>query len=244
MQPGSAEDPLNEGEPVLRIYQTIARELGTAILSGRHQPGDKLEREVEAAERLGVSRSVYREAVRILIAKGLIDSRPKGGTHITPRNRWNLLDPEMLAWQFIGEPDPEFVRGLFELRGVIEPAAAAFAAKRRTAAQLADMARALEDMRTYGLNTARGRAADQRFHHDILDAAHNDALASLASSVGAAVSWTTKFKQREQPLPRDPLPDHVAVYEAIAARRAPQARAAMTELLHLALVDMGMLTSI
>jgi|TARA_A100001391_G_scaffold185565_2_gene154219 DNA-binding FadR family transcriptional regulator len=225
-------------ESGLRIHQTIARDLGTAILTGRYQPGELFEGEIEASDRLGVSRTAYREAVRILIAKGMLESRPKAGTRVLPRNRWNVLDPEMLAWMFAGEPDSRFIRDLFELRGVIEPAAAEFAARRRTDEQLAVMETALDDMGRYGLSTPEGRAADQRFHNMILAATRNDALEALASSVGAAVSWTTTFKHRKKLLPRDPLPDHRAVFQAIAARDTAAARAGMAELLRLALADM------
>ncbi|MES2159199.1 MAG: FCD domain-containing protein [Pseudomonadota bacterium] len=225
-------------DSTLRIHQTIARDLGTAILTGRHQPGELFEGEIEASDRLGVSRTAYREAVRILVAKGMLESRPKAGTRVLPRNRWNVLDPEMLAWMFAGEPDANFIRDLFELRGVIEPAAAEFAARRRTDEQLTIMEAALTEMGRYGLSTPEGRAADQRFHNMILAATRNDALEALASSVGAAVSWTTTFKHRKKLMPRDPLPDHRAVYQAIAARDTAAARTSMAELLRLALADM------
>ncbi|WP_022683016.1 FadR/GntR family transcriptional regulator [Sphingobium bisphenolivorans] len=230
-------------EGSLRIHQAIARQLGTAILMGVHKPGELFEGEIEASERLQVSRTAYREAVRILIAKGMLESRPKAGTRVLPRARWNVLDPEMLAWMFAGEPDPEFIRDLFELRGVIEPAAAEFAARRRTEEQLVTMDEALEEMGRHGLSTAQGRAADQRFHNAILAATHNDALAALASSVGAAVSWTTTFKHRKQALPRDPVSDHRAVHEAIAARDTAAARSTMAELLRRALADMDIAMS-
>jgi DNA-binding FadR family transcriptional regulator len=226
-------------KPALRIHQAIAHDLATAILSGRYKPGESFEGEIERSEQLKVSRSAYREAVRILIAKGLLESRPKAGTRVTPRERWNLLDPEVLAWMFEGEPDESFIRDLFELRGVIEPAASALAAHRRSEAHLKEMAEALEAMRRHGLSTPEGRAADQRFHRAVLAAAGNEALQTLASSVGAAVSWTTKFKQRRRQLPRDPVPDHVAVYDAIAAHDSEAARRAMADLLRLALEDMN-----
>jgi DNA-binding FadR family transcriptional regulator len=224
------------------MHQAIARDLGTAILSGRYKPGASFDGEIESSEQLKVSRSVYREAIRILVAKGLLESRPKAGTRVTPRERWNLLDPDVLAWTFEGEPDERFIRDLFELRGVIEPAAAAFAACRRSEAQIAALSEALANMRRFGLATPEGRAADQAFHRAILAAADNRALHSLASSVGAAVSWTTKFKQRSRELPRDPVPDHEAVYRAILAGDGEQARTAMAELLQLALQDMQLPT--
>lgn len=223
-----------------RIHGTIAHDIGVEIVGGVRKPGDVFGGEIEASEALGVSRTAYREAIRILAAKGLIESRPKAGTSVNPRNRWNLLDPDVLAWTFEGEPDTQFILDLFELRGVIEPAAAALAAGRRREEDLGPMRAALDEMAAFGLADARGRDADQRFHRAILAAADNEPLAALASSVGAAVRWTTQFKQRKRALPRDPLPDHVAVFEGIAAQDAEAARRAMAELLRLALADMGL----
>lgn len=233
----ASEDSDEKG---LRIHQAVARQLGKAILSGQHQPGDNLGGEVEQAEALKVSRTAYREAMRILIAKGLVESRPKAGTHVLPRSRWNLVDPQILAWMFSGEPDERFVRDLFELRGLIEPPAAALAAKRRTADHLEKMRTALAAMHQHGLKTSAGQAADQQFHHSLLEAAGNEALASLTSSVGAAVTWTTRFKHRRSRLPPNRFPEHLAVFEAIEASDADRARATMDVLIQLALEDMGL----
>lgn len=223
----------------LRIHQALARRIGTAILFGKHQPGDSLGTEIDLSAAFKVSRTAYREAMRILTAKGLVESRPKAGTQITPRSRWNLLDPDILAWMFSGKPDETFVRDLFELRGLIEPAAAAFAAERRTQKHVTEMHDALQEMRTYGLKTERGRAADQQFHRTLLEAAGNEPLASLASSVGAAVTWTTFFKQRHRTSPRDAIPDHERVLRAIEDGDSGRARREMEALLSEALVDMG-----
>src|SRR5665213_2357984 len=104
--------PAEEPERALRLHQEVARQIGTAILSGRIGPGEKLDGEIAQSEAMGVSRTAYREAIRILVAKGLVASRPKAGTHVTPRSRWNLLDPEILAWMFTGTPDRKFIRDL------------------------------------------------------------------------------------------------------------------------------------
>jgi DNA-binding FadR family transcriptional regulator len=222
----------------LRIHQALARQLGIAILSGEYAPGEAFSGEIERSEALGVSRTAYREAMRILTAKGLLESRPKAGTHVTPRRRWNLLDPDMLEWMFAGTPDERFIRDLFELRGVIEPAAAALAAQRHDEADLGRMNEGLAGMRAHGLATAEGQAADQEFHTALLEATRNEAVLSLATSVAAAVRWTTRFKQRRHQRPRDPLPEHVALRDAIASRKPARARKAMDELLRLALADM------
>ncbi len=222
----------------LRIHQALAQQIGMAILAGGHKPGDNLGGEIEQSLALGVSRTAYREAMRILVAKGLLQSRPKAGTSVTPRHRWNLLDPDILAWMFMGEPDPHFIRDLFELRGIIEPAAASLAAERRTESQMAEMEAALKDMRRWGLGAEQGQAADRRFHRAILVATANEALISLAGSVGAAVQWTTHFKQRAHKAPRDPVPEHAALFDAIAAQDVATARHTMVHLLELALADM------
>jgi DNA-binding FadR family transcriptional regulator len=236
---------MKEGAPAmelrtggLRIHQALARELGIAILSGDYAPGQAIGGEIEQSETLGVSRTAYREAMRILTAKGLLESRPKAGTHVTPRRRWNLLDPDMLEWMFAGAPDEHFIRDLFELRGVIEPAAAAFAAQRRDAADLARLDEGLAEMRAHGLASAECQAGDHEFHTALLEATRNEAIISLATSVAAAVRWTTRFKLRRRKRPRDPLPEHLALRDAIAAREPERARKAMEDLLRLALADM------
>jgi len=223
-----------------RIHGSVARAIGIEIVAGKRAPGEMLGGEIEASEALGISRTAYREAIRILSAKGLIESRPKAGTRITPRAQWNMLDPDVLAWMFEGDPGEDFIIALFELREIIEPAACALAAKRRNDDDLAAMDAALAEMGRKKLKTAEGRAADQRFHAAILAAARNEPLAALASTVGAAVGWTTRFKQRVKSRPRDPVPDHKAVLEAIRAGDSEGARAAMNMLLRLAIEDMGL----
>ena len=88
--------------PGRRLHGAIAHRLGTAILSGQYAPGDVLPGEVAFAGELDVSRSAYREAVQVLTAKGLVESRTKAGTRVLPRHRWNLLDPDVLASAFAG----------------------------------------------------------------------------------------------------------------------------------------------
>jgi DNA-binding FadR family transcriptional regulator len=220
-----------------RLHGAIANWLGPAILSGEYVPGSILPGEVEFSEALDVSRSAYREAVQVLIAKGLVESRPKTGTRVLPRDRWNLLDPEVLAWAFAGEPELDFIRNLFELRAIVEPAAAALAARRRTRADLKTMRDALAGMGRHTLATDAGRGADRDFHDAILRATRNDLLTVLSSGICAAVNWTTLFKQRTRALPRNPIADHRLVYEAIAAGNPETARSAMHSLIDLALED-------
>ncbi len=220
-----------------RLRGAVAHYLGSAIVSGQIAPGEKLTGEIANAEALDVSRSAYREAVQVLTAKGLVESRPKAGTRVLPRSRWNILDPQVLAWAFSAEPDVSFVRDLFELRAIVEPAAARLAAERRDKDDLKTMKDALAKMRRHTLATEAGRAADRAFHDALLGATHNSAMMALSASISAAVSWTTEFKQRSRALPRDPVPDHAKVFDAIAAGDPEAASAAMRALVDLALDD-------
>jgi DNA-binding FadR family transcriptional regulator len=229
--------PVQTPTRALRLHGTIARKLGIAIVSGQYQPGDLLDSEIAASEQFAVSRTAYREAVRILAAKGLVDARPKVGTRINPQSKWNLLDPDVLEWTFESEPDLALLNSLFELRNVVESAAAGFAATRRSAAHLKAMRAALDGMAEHTLATPAGRQADLDFHTTLLDATDNPFIISLTSGVSAAISTTTIFKQRKRPLRRDPLPDHLRVFTAIAAKDAAKAQKAMSELIELARAD-------
>ncbi|MGY6662831.1 MAG: FadR/GntR family transcriptional regulator [Glycocaulis sp.] len=225
------------GQSAARIHGTIAHDLGVAIVSGQYKPGEVLPTEIEFSERLKVSRSAYREAVRTLAAKGMVESRPKTGTRVTEQPRWNLLDPDVLAWFFEAEPSPALVNGLFELRLIVEPAAAALAAERRDTQQLTRMREALMRMERHTVTTAEGRDADREFHAIILEATRNPPLICLASTIGAGVHWTTIYKARKDELPRDPMPEHWRVFDAIAAGGPDDARAAMETLVRAALKD-------
>ncbi|MDG5487198.1 FadR/GntR family transcriptional regulator [Sphingomonas sp. BGYR3] len=221
----------------LRIHGTIARDLGMKIVNGGYAPGDVLSGEVVASDQLNVSRTAYREALRMLAAKGLVESRPKTGTRVSDRQRWQMLDPDILSWIFAEEPDESLLVSLFELRRIVEPEAASLAARRRTPDQIREMKTALEDMARHSLTSPEGRLADQRFHAALLNASANPFLITLTSGVGAAVAWTTVYKQRKTPLRRDPMPEHWAVFDAVAAGDAAQAHQAMTELVDLAFLD-------
>ncbi|QDY70204.1 FadR family transcriptional regulator [Qingshengfaniella alkalisoli] len=221
-----------------RIHGEIAEFLGCHIVCGDYAPGDALPGEVSFCEDAGVSRSAYREAVRMVAAKGLIVSRPRTGTRVAPRENWNFLDPDMVRWFFQIDPPPDyFIEGLFELRAIMEPAAAELAALRRTDAHLETFEAALNGMKHHSRMSPEWREADQTFHRTLLEATGNDVLMSLASGICAAVNWTTDYKYRNLPEPRDPVGEHLDVYGCIVARDAEGARAIMTKLVRLALED-------
>lgn len=222
----------------LRVHGTIARAIGMSIVSGRLRSGHVLDGEIEASSQWKVSRTAYREAIRILSAKGLIQSRPRTGTRVCAISDWHLLDPDVLAWMFTGVPRPEVIHGLFELRTIVEPAAAALAATRRTQLHLNAMRSALDAMAFHSLHKAEGREADKAFHAALLAATANPFVVSLTKGVTGAVNALTEFKQRLAKIERDPVPDHLRVFDAIAAKDADAARDAMIRLIRLAVLDM------
>jgi DNA-binding FadR family transcriptional regulator len=222
----------------LRVHGIVARQIGTDIVSGQLRPGHVLDGEVEASLRRKISRNTYREAIRMLIAKGLLTSRTRTGTRVTQTADWHLLDPDVLAWMFSGTPRPELIHGVFELRAVVEPAAAALAATRRTQQHLEQMRRALEEMETHSLDKPEGREADKAFHAGLLSSTGNPFMISLANGVTAAVDALTLYKLRLAKVTRDPVPDHWRVFDAIAARDGDAAHEAMIRLIRLAILDM------
>jgi DNA-binding FadR family transcriptional regulator len=233
----AAEDQ-RKNRKQLRLHSSIARDLGLSIVSGRYPPGHVLAGEIEASGQLKVSRSAYREAVRMLAAKGLVQSRTRTGTRVSAVEQWHLLDPDVLSWVFAGEPELEVLQGLFELRTIIEPEAAAIAAARRNDKNLDVMRDALQRMSRHTVNVEAGRIADREFHSELLRATRNPFIISLTNGVAAAVHALTEYKQREHALKRDPLPEHWRVFEAIEAKDTERARASMAELIELAITDM------
>ncbi|MBX3563131.1 MAG: FadR family transcriptional regulator [Sphingomonas sp.] len=221
----------------LRLHGTVARDLGIRIVSGTLKPGEILEGEIAASEQFKVSRTAYREAIRILAAKGLVHSRPKIGTQVSPRSEWHLLDPDVLGWIFVGEPDQGLIENLFELRRIVEPEAARLAAMRRSDEQYARMKAGLDGVAEHGFHSEEGRRCDQSFHSALLEASGNDFIISLTSGVAAAIEITTAFKQDRLPAPHDALPVHLRVLEAIEARDAQGARDAMARLVDRGLTD-------
>src|SRR5213594_3545034 len=141
--------------PEQSLHGRVVHAIGRRILSGDLRPGDLLPAEPD----LGASRTVVREAVKVLAAKGLVESRPKTGTRVRSRDAWNLLDPDVLAWQqdgADGDGTESLLRKMTEVRRIIEPAAAELAAARADARDVAALERALKEMEQAAQPRARG----------------------------------------------------------------------------------------
>lgn len=220
------------------VYGKIADKLGAAIVAGQYKPCDTLLGEIAFSGALNVSRGAYREAILMLSAKGLLESRPKMGTRVLPRERWNMLDPDVLGWALASQsPDSGFLHNLFELRRIVHPAAAALAAQHRDDDDLELLKSALVEMSRYPLASEEGRHADRKFHSAVLSASRNEFIVALTSRIGMAFDLTTIYKRRTRELPGNPALDHRRVYQAIADGNSEAARSAMLALTNLALTD-------
>jgi DNA-binding FadR family transcriptional regulator len=164
----------------------------------------------------------------MLTAKGLLAAKPRAGTRVLPRARWSLLDPEVLAWHLEVEPSRSFILSLFELRAVVEPSAAGFAAQRRDAADLAAIGAALRRLEAEPEGSAAVLDADLAFHHAILKATRSDALIAMSPVIGSTLRWSVALTITA--LPRiygEALPFHQGIFAAIQAQKAAEAERIM-----------------
>ena len=215
------------------LHRQVVDRLGLHVVGSALRPGDTLPDEVALSVEFGVSRTVLLEAIKVLAAKGLVESRPKVGTRVRPRRDWSLLDADVLAWRYQAGPDEAYCRDLIEVRGIIEPAAAALAAGRATAEEAAGFeawCRRLEAA-AVGDDGAGYIDADMAFHTAILDACHNDLLAQLSDTIAIALRFSRKLTVGIPGSGVAGMPTHWAVTRAISERDAPAAEEAMRALL-------------
>jgi len=174
-------------EPIRpRLHETVTRRLALHIIKTERDGGlQTFPNEAELCQQLGVSRSVLREAMKVLADKGMIEMRPKIGTRARPRGDWRLLDPAVLRWQAETSPDIRFLRDLAEVRLAIQPTAAGFAAVRATAEDLEAIEACLRRREALGPRaTAEAvSAADLDFHEAVVNASHNPLLIQLGQAI-------------------------------------------------------------
>ncbi len=203
----------------------IVSELGMRIVSGELKPGDKLPLEALLCADYVVSRSVLREATRVLVAKGLILSRQRAGAIVRPRSDWHLLDPDVLYWLIQTKPHPEFVETLLTVRRIFEPAVAALAAKVGSAAALQGVADAYAGMEAAKTPDQR-LEPDLTFHRRIAEAAGNDLLAYIGNMLSLALRESIKLSSKHPDTHALSLPRHKAILTALLNRDPLAARQA------------------
>lgn len=211
------------------LTYALLEAVGKAIVVGRYDDSP-FPTEAELAQQFAVSRSVTREAVKMLTAKGLLVARPRKGTTVQPPRAWNLFDPDVLRWMLERKFSLDLLRQFNELRIAIEPMAAAIAARAATSEGIAGIEAGYQRMVAAEAGDDDPLEADIAFHIAILEASANPFYAQFRDVVMTAlrtsIRFTNRFKGRTASLPQ-----HRAVLTAIEARDAEAARVAMSALI-------------
>lgn len=219
--------------PPQTFHGHIRDRLGEAIVAGVHAEGSALPPEPALCQALGVSRTVVREAVKSLAAKGLVSIGPKVGTRVRPAEQWNWFDPDVVAWQARVGLTREFLQDVQELRRVVEPAAVRLAAERATPADIAELEAAYAGMRA-AVHGEGGDyvSSDLRFHQTLLRAAHNRMMVQMSKALGALLRTSFEVSTAAPGRAAESLPLHRAILDAVLAGRPDRAERAS-----LALID-------
>jgi DNA-binding FadR family transcriptional regulator len=211
----------------------VTRTIGLDIVAGRYPEGASLPRDAELTAMFDVSRTVLRESVKTLSAKGLLNSKAGVGTRVRERSAWNMFDPDVLGWHLEAGIDKRFLRDLADIRLAVEPRAAALAAERRPDESIARLRESVSRMRSFGSDTLEFADADLRLHLDVATVSGNPFMRSIGAVIEAALrasfrlSAPTEEKEREVT-----LATHEQIVEAIAARDPEAAAAAMTSVIY------------
>jgi DNA-binding FadR family transcriptional regulator len=203
--------------------------LGRAIVTGRYE-NEAFPTEAELAKQHGVSRSVTREAVKMLTAKGLLSARPRQGTVVQPQISWNLFDTDVLRWLLERQFSVDLLKQFSQLRVAIEPEAAALAARFGDERDLAQISAGLARMEAAERGDDDTLDADIAFHVAILRASGNPFYAQFRDMVATALSTSIRFTNRIKGRTAN-VADHAAVRDAIEARDPDAARTAMRALI-------------
>lgn len=206
-------------------HACIVNELGTQIVSGHFQPDQRLPPEAQLCEDYDVSRPVLREATRVLVAKGLVRSKPKVGTLVKPRHEWHLLDPDVLHWLLQSDTRHCFYETLVKVRNIIEPEVTALAAANAQPEDIAAIEDACARMEA-AEDLAEMAEPDMTFHLAIAHATHNELLTHLYSIILSPVrdylkSSATVFSPETIELL---VPRHKAILTAIQHKDPLSAR--------------------
>jgi DNA-binding FadR family transcriptional regulator len=212
------------------LHGAVVHEIGVRIVNGDLQPGETLPDNGFLID-ADVSRTVVRETIKVLAAKGLVESRPKVGTRVRPRRDWNLLDPDVLAWQIEAGPDAGFLEQALELRRMIEPAAARLAAERASESQIATLYEAYEEMLAAGDDLDAFMAPDLRFHSLLLEACGNELLEHMSEIFTAVLRTVFAYSSSSSRSYPRAARRHRAIVKAIEARDPDAAEQAVLRLI-------------
>ncbi|HEX3549501.1 MAG TPA: FadR/GntR family transcriptional regulator [Candidatus Elarobacter sp.] len=210
-----------------RLHTHVVEALVPMIASGELPPGSLLPTEPEMSARFGVSRSVVREALRVLDAKGLIEVRHGSGTRVTSPDRWDPLDPQLLQRLPAGGPSARVLQDLLETRTIVECAAAALAAERADASDCEALESALRTMRAALDDPTAFVEGDSAFHLTLLRAARNRVLERLTQPMHGLLSYAQQLTDAIPGVLGRALRQHEVIADAVRRRDAGAAREAM-----------------
>jgi len=233
-EPGSLIRSL-AGRPAARNFHSyVISEIGAGIISGRYPVGGSLPNDAQMMAQFDVSRTVLREALKTLESKGLVEARPKVGTKVSPRSRWNYFDPMVLAWLFQAGPDETFLHQLNDVRLAMEPQAAAEVSLSRTADDLRLMSYWVHQMEKSLSAPLNFAMADFEFHVTIANASKNPFLKSLLGVMELGHCCAYKPSVAENLNVEDRLlKAHAALMESFEHRNEAGARRAATSVINL-----------
>jgi len=204
-------------------HALIVQQLGLKIVSGEISENEKLPSEVDLCEEYKVSRPVFREAIRVLNAKGLTYSRPKIGTVVRPKEEWHLLDPDVLFWLIQTTPEHEFFKTLSTVRRVLEPELAYIAASTATDEDIKRIKHAYDGMEK-ATTVEEFIEPDIQFHLAIAKATHNDLLAYMSKMLVLPLQESIQVTSLRPNLQGHSLPRHKAILTAIENKDPLSAR--------------------
>jgi DNA-binding FadR family transcriptional regulator len=204
-------------------HALIVQQLGLKIVSGEISENEKLPSEVDLCEEYKVSRPVFREAIRVLNAKGLTYSRPKIGTVVRPKEEWHLLDPDVLFWLIQATPEHEFFKTLSTVRRVLEPELAYIAASTATDEDIQRIKHAYDGMEK-ATTVEEFIEPDIQFHLAIAKATHNDLLAYMSKMLVLPLQQSIQVTSLRPNLQGHSLPRHKAILTAIENKDPLSAR--------------------
>jgi len=216
---------------IKNVHGNTVDHLGEAIVAGRYGIGASIPPEPILCLELGVSRTVLREAVKSLIAKGLMTTGPKVGTRVLPSECWNWFDPDVIAWQSKAGLTPEFLRDLQDLRRVVEPAAMRLAAEHATLQDVAEIELAYAGMKRAVEEGGDYVTYDLRFHQGLLRASRNRMLVQMSKALGALLRTSFEISTRIKDSPMQSLPLHREVLDAVIVHDADRAEKAIRVLI-------------
>ena len=212
------------------LHSQIAYLLAQRIIRGELLPGQNLPDVEDMRAEFGVSRTVLREAVKLLTAKGIVASKPRIGMTVRARRGWSLLDQELLMWRVDAGIDKAFFQDLIGLRRVIEPGIAELAAQQGTDSELEHILTLYKRLEATVDQPDDFVVNDMRFHTMMIEASHNELLQPIRQPIGVAILAIARTTAQVPGSSRAALPIHKAVAESIKTRDSAQAHELMHQL--------------